>query len=58
MSISFYPAGNGRKYARAIGCSLSFGFFGVDDVDESRKQLNVNFGFWWFIVQWQIWRQR
>jgi len=58
MSISFYKAGDYERHARAIGISLALGRLGVDDVDETRKQLNLSIGFWWWICHWQIWREQ
>ena len=57
MSVSFFKCGDNSRRARALGFSLALGHWSVDDVDETRKQLNLSIGFWWWILQLQIWRQ-
>jgi hypothetical protein len=57
MSIYFYKTGHGERHSRVLGMSLAFGYFSMDDIDKSKKQLNFSIGFWWWVFQWQIWRE-
>jgi len=57
MTIAIFKTGNAEPHARAIGISLALGNWVAPELDETRRQMNLSIGFWWFIIQWQIWRQ-
>ncbi len=57
MSVTIFKCCEGHQHARAVGCSLSLGYWPVDEREELRKQLNFSIGIWWWVFQWQIWRE-